>query len=156
MQDLELGWVAGYLEGEGSFLLRTGCSRPVVRVSCTDLDTLERLQGAVGGRIYPVTKRQPHWKDAWVWQLSGAEEAASLMKVIKPLMGNRRQNQITHCIEAYERHGQQMERYHQGVAARRERVRLLHQQGGLTHQAIADQVGLERSTVSHILGGRWG
>lgn len=58
----QAAWVAGLLEGEGSFV----SGRCVgITVTMTDLDVLQRLQAATGvGIINALKRRKPNHKDA--------------------------------------------------------------------------------------------
>jgi hypothetical protein len=94
MMNTDLWWVAGLLEGEGSFLLkRAGGTTLVVQCAMTDLDIIERLAGLCGGSFYPVARQKAHHKDAWSWSLRG-QPAYDLMRDLYPMMGQRRQGQI--------------------------------------------------------------
>jgi hypothetical protein len=96
MTPAQLGWVAGLLEGEGSFMVVTthGQSRPRVSMQSTDLDVLERLEAVTGvGHICDVGVRNGR-KFCWQWAAGAIEDAFWLMDCVYPLMGARRQGQI--------------------------------------------------------------
>lgn len=99
MRDVDIAWAAGLLEGEGSFTTK-GRNHTAIRVHChmTDRDILERLQELFGGHIYPIKKRETHWKDAWAWCLSSEEDAARCMELIRPHMGSRRGEKIDELL----------------------------------------------------------
>lgn len=86
--DLELGWVAGIIEGEGSFAF--GTSLRIV-VSQKDRWLLERLVNFYGGRIYP--QRKGKYTSSWNWILTGPR-ARGLGRLIKPYLSPRRQLQL--------------------------------------------------------------
>src|SRR6478609_5202089 len=89
-----VAYAAGVIEGEGSFMTTTNGYSPRVQVSMTDKDVLEQLQKTFGcGTIHAITKREEHWKDAWVWRCSG-NEALRVMEVVYPYMGLRRKAKI--------------------------------------------------------------
>jgi hypothetical protein len=93
MTDVERAWVAGLLEGEGSFVGEG--RRTTVRAMMTDLDVLERLQQVVGcGHIYRVTSRAAHHKQAYLWQVRREMEVAGLAASISPLLCERRRGQL--------------------------------------------------------------
>lgn len=142
-------WAAGVLEGEASFQLkRQRC--PVVQVQMTDLDVLEALQEVfqAGNIVGPVAKQRPHHKDSWVWSVTKAEEAATVMKAVLPFLFSRRGARVSEILEAYEASvlSEQRER-----TARNEGIVALYSAGGRTVQSIADELGLHRTTVSGIL-----
>jgi hypothetical protein len=96
-----LAWVAGVLEGEGSFLLRQG-RRPEVRAAMSDEDIIRRLHEVtgVGGAYGPFKKTfngKPA-KDSWVFSVQNQEEAYALMAALYPWMGKRRQEKIREVI----------------------------------------------------------
>ncbi len=100
MNDVDIAWVAGLLEGEGSFLFKKSGEAPLVSCHMTDLDVLEKLQNLCGGKIYTVSKRKDHWKQSWVWYVSHAN-AARLMKDVLPYMASRRSQKIKCLLEAW-------------------------------------------------------
>jgi hypothetical protein len=100
VQNIE--WVAGLLEGEGSFY--SVKPKQTVRIACsmTDLDVLEKLQSLTGcGSIFKLTKRQSHWKDAWNWTITG-RQAVELMRELLPYMGARRSERIRELLAYWE------------------------------------------------------
>ena len=99
--DVELAWVAGLLEGEGSFMTKTGGNSPKIQCTMTDLDVLERLQILMGGRIHPVKTRMAHWKDAYMWTLNG-QPAADAMKALYPWMASRRRETIDRVLAKWD------------------------------------------------------
>jgi hypothetical protein len=96
-----LAWVAGVLEGEGSFLLRQG-RRPEVRAAMTDEDIIRRLHEVtgVGGAYGPFKKtfNGKPVKDSWVFSVQNQGEAYALMVALYPWMGQRRREQIRKAI----------------------------------------------------------
>lgn len=102
MSELDVAWVAGLLEGEGTW----GGNNKSVWVSCTmtDLDVLEKLQRTVGvGKIYQGKKQKPHYKDFWIWQLRKKQQVATLSKALLPHMGKRRRERIEHIVNLAEK-----------------------------------------------------
>lgn len=95
----ELAWLAGLLEGEGSFtLLRvrgTGPrNRPVIKVAMTDLDVVQRARDIAGFGV--VSTARPNKKGCVMhaWQSMDRELAPKLMRKLLPYMGERRSRQI--------------------------------------------------------------
>jgi hypothetical protein len=97
----ELGWAAGFLEGEGSFHLSKS-----VRISAgqQSIEPLVRLQRALGcGRIRAAGTpgrgaHKAHWSKTWSWTLGGVL-AAEVMRVLEPHMSARRREQIRVCLD---------------------------------------------------------
>lgn len=101
----DLFWIAGLLEGEGYFGVKTSGTLRNVVVSChmTDLDVLESLQKRVGkGNVTgPYKNVKIGNKLRWMYNLSG-RNAYLLMKMVLPLMGGRRSDKIKKLIDGYE------------------------------------------------------
>jgi len=101
---MELHWLAGLLEGEGSFLhgppSKPNCPR--ITVQMTDLDVIQRCSTLMGVPYKNARndKRNPKWKRAWALQL-GNYRAVALMQRLHPLMGARRQAQIDRALVDY-------------------------------------------------------
>lgn len=96
-----IGYVAGILDGEGSFMTATGGYTPRVQLHMTDLDVLETVQKVTGcGTIHQITKRQEHWKQSWAWRCSG-KEAISVMNAVLPYMSRRRSQKINEVIKIW-------------------------------------------------------
>lgn len=92
LSEAEVAWIAGLLEGEGSFRVT---SNGGLQVSCgmTDKDTIEKLRRLAGGYI-----TKPHvtkgGKTLYPWCLSMREDVLQLCRLIYPWMGARRQSKI--------------------------------------------------------------
>jgi hypothetical protein len=105
LTEYELGWIVGFLEGEGSFHTHKTGRYAYPRVACgnTDRAALERLQRSLGGTIYDKGQKiQAHYLDQWQWQVAVAAEAKGLMEFLRPHMNPKRQAQIDAAIQAYE------------------------------------------------------
>lgn len=99
--DRELGWAAGFLEGEANFhkakvplkdgkLCRGGEN---IRCSQVNPDPLTLLQEIFGGRVNLVKVNTPKHNNYWHWSISGAR-ARGVMMTLYPLMSSTRQGQI--------------------------------------------------------------
>lgn len=105
--DAELAWLAGLLEGEGSFLVAR-CHvggkvypYPKIVVGMTDCDVVERAAQLLGGNsVYPLPKK-PNRKQAWRAQVTGWK-AAELMRDLYPWMGQRRKLAISTILAEYD------------------------------------------------------
>ena len=142
----ETAWIAGLLEGEGCF---QGGKGNGLTISCTmtDLDVLERLRNFCGGRIIKQRERQPHWKQTWRWGIHGRQALGVLMHIL-PLMGKRRTEKILEVVAIYKSSPRFVAKENQ-----REVKRLVDE--GLTHQQVANKLGISRSYVTHIVSGRY-
>jgi len=92
--DLDIAWLAGLLEGEGSFWFN---GSPRVKVAMTDRDIIQRAANLMGT---PVHKRNGihDRKTIWTTELGG-KGAVRIMNRILHLMGRRRTAKITEIKE---------------------------------------------------------
>lgn len=93
MTDEEWAWVAGLLEGEGSFYVHRG---KYGRAYCamTDLDVIEKLQLNLGGIIQEREPGPKGTKVVYAWSLNPQAQVKELLVKLYPLMGTRRRVQI--------------------------------------------------------------
>ena len=98
----ELYWLAGVLEGEGSFCRappsQPGC--PVLQVAMTDADVMERIGQIFGRAVTTVKPRRSHWHMTYSVRVQGLP-AVEWMGLLRPLMGKRRQAQIDRAVQSY-------------------------------------------------------
>ena len=101
LSPVDLAWVCGFLEGEGSFGAYETNKKPskkYARVQCsnTDLECIERLKALLGGNVYKQKPREgkPHYKPIYMWSLNASEQAKGVMRLMQPYMSTRRQAQI--------------------------------------------------------------
>src|SRR3990167_2660157 len=114
MTDFELGWVVGFLEGEGCFACwvqktgtpHTGGSRSLSvicdQVQKEPLDRLMRFTGA-GKVLGPYTTNKPDGNNRQPihsWRAHTAA-ASQLMETIRPHMSPRRQAQIDKALSLW-------------------------------------------------------
>lgn len=101
MTEIELAWLAGILEGEGSFMCGHPSDPGSVKISMmsTDKDIVERVATLIGNKCSSAQfdGRNPNWKPAYQIQVRG-RRAAALMRRLYPLMGKRRQGQILRAL----------------------------------------------------------
>ena len=91
MEHDDLLWLAGLLEGEGTFDLRDG-RYPRIRVGMTDRDIVGRVATLLGVRVRCSYRRPPE-AAMWHAELTG-ERAAGFMEQLLPHMGSRRSGRI--------------------------------------------------------------
>jgi hypothetical protein len=137
-------WFAGLFEGEGTFTFVHGKPKRLA-ISMTDKDVLDRVEEYFGGSVKSLVKRREHWKDAWIWSIYG-ENSVDLARKILPYLGERRARRCREYIEEFSTRTDRKKR----TEELRQRVWELRVTG-LTHQAIADIVGKDRTYVTHIL-----
>lgn len=88
-------WLAGLIEGEGSFLTVTTAGYPYgwVQVGTTDEDIALRIQSLVGGTIH-IDKRKEGWKTLYRWRMMRCKEAMAIAYGVFPWLGERRKQQV--------------------------------------------------------------
>jgi hypothetical protein len=91
-------WLAGLLEGEGTFDLHRG-KYPRIRVGMKDRDVVGRAATLLGTRVR-LTLRPFPYAAMWHSEVSGAR-AAALMAEILPIMGARRSAKIAEILGHY-------------------------------------------------------
>ncbi len=102
----ELCWLAGWLEGEGSFLRPPPSSPRKCRImgECRDIDVITRVGRALGVKAGRVRTRSLGRSPTWTVQKAGYG-AAEFMVALRPLMGERRTEQIDAALEIMEAAG---------------------------------------------------
>lgn len=103
MRDEDFYWLAGLLEGEGSFMKPAPSqpNQPIISLHMADEDIVARVAGLVGLKYRPVRNRHPEkWRDTYILQVRGSR-AVELMTRLRPFMGQRRRSQIDHALESY-------------------------------------------------------
>lgn len=101
-----LYWLAGILEGEGTFMSGPPSRphAPIVRISMTDRDVVERSAALLGRAVTPVRARKPHYKPPFITQLRGVE-AVDLMLAMRPVLGPERTAQINGVLARWKPRG---------------------------------------------------
>jgi hypothetical protein len=97
----DIYWVAGFIEGEGSFTQR-GYTQFVI-VAQVQREPLERLRRFFGGKIFFTDRYReshPNWQPVYRWYVSNAA-ARGVMMTIYPLMSPRRQVQIRKVLDLW-------------------------------------------------------
>lgn len=104
--EVEVAWLAGLLEGEGSFLTLTDRQGgreyryPKVTVNMTDRDVIERVASLFGTSVYDLPIYQKGRKPSFRAQIAGAK-AAEWMRLLRPWMGQRRRDSIDAVLAEY-------------------------------------------------------
>lgn len=95
-------WLAGLLEGEGSFLAPVPSSpnSPSITLQMTDEDVVARVAAVFCVKYHRVSARREGAKPPYMVVLKG-KRAVYLMRSLYPLMGKRRQNQIDKALQNY-------------------------------------------------------
>lgn len=96
-------WLAGLLEGEGSFLMGPPSAPryPVLALQMTDEDVVARVAAMFGRKVGCWQPRDERWLPTYLVRITGAK-AVAWMTVLRPLMGQRRQAQIDRAVASHE------------------------------------------------------
>ena len=105
MSEADIAWLAGLLEGEGSFFM-SRCpnkgvmySYPCIVVDMTDRDVIDRVAGFFGTKVYPYKNlKRPEHKEIYKSMISGSR-AVEFMQMLLPWMGVRRSAKIKELLE---------------------------------------------------------
>lgn len=103
VSDRQMFWLAGILEGEGSFLHGPPSDPNTPRIQCqmTDGDVIERIASILGVKPIPIRKvAKSHYKPTYIATLKGVN-ARDMMIKLRPLMSKRRQEQIDRALASY-------------------------------------------------------
>ena len=100
--EADLHWLAGLLEGEGTFLVGPPSAprTPAIQFWMTDRDVVERASVFLEAAVMVVPARREGWKTAYAVRIRGTR-AVLWMKRLRPLMGIRRREQIDRAIASY-------------------------------------------------------
>lgn len=151
INQLDIHWAAGLLEGEGSFFgARRGTNE--LRVTCTmaDLDVIERLRKIMGGHVWHPSVKQDRIKPTHVWSTSTSDHAFKVMTLVHPLMGERRSIKIGSVLGAYE--AKALKRKQEQLSRNALILEMFAE--GKSRYSIATTVGCCYGTVKNVIRGR--
>jgi transposase len=141
----EIAWIAGLLEGEGTFGMsdRSIC----VKILMTDRDIIERAAALLRGHMY--TRRAPKIdrprRPAWVAQVKGPGAAGWMMTIYR-LLGARRREQVRRAISKW----REMRYVRVSPLVEREILEAL-KTAGITKTDVARRLHVSRDTVYNVL-----
>lgn len=93
---VELGWAAGFLEGEGHFAAHR--NSPVVTAVQKEREPLDRLHAVFGGAMSAYTRNDG--RSYYRWQACGQRGAACMM-TLYALLSSRRQARIEDALQRF-------------------------------------------------------
>lgn len=101
----EVNWLAGLLEGEGSFLTGTPSApnAPAISMAMVDADVVRRAADLLGVNRIFARKGKGKAQDSYQFRLRG-RRAVDAMRQLHPLMGSRRQAQIQRALASNDPH----------------------------------------------------
>ena len=102
IDDADLYWLAGLLEGEGTFLAGPPSAprSPAVQVAMVDRDVIERAGRLLVAAVCVLPSRREGWRTAYCVRVRGMR-AVLWMQRLRPLMGTRRTQQIDRAMASY-------------------------------------------------------
>jgi hypothetical protein len=91
ISELDLHWLAGLLEGEGSFMPGEPSSpnAPRISLAMTDFDIVRRAADLLGIKSVGEYEGKNGWQTSYSFHLKG-NRAIAVMRQLYPLMGARR------------------------------------------------------------------
>jgi hypothetical protein len=102
MRTLDIAWLGGLIEGEGSFNDSKGS--PNIELQMTDRDTLRKAAGLFGvdeqAPWRHVKNGKAHYKTVYVCRLYGTR-AVSWMMTLYPFLGERRQGRVAGILQRW-------------------------------------------------------
>ena len=104
----DIFWIAGFLEGEGSFSLSGGGrgarrTTPVVSAAQVQKEPLLRIHSLIGGNVRHCKGRPKNGgkaSDYWRWSC-GVNRSVGIMLTLFPLMSPKRKEQIKKATSAW-------------------------------------------------------
>jgi hypothetical protein len=98
----DLLWLAGLVEGEGSFFPGSPSAPglPVMQVAMVDVDVISRVARMLGVAVRVIRPRREEWKTIYTCRVRGAP-AVAWMTALRPHLGLRRRSQVNRAIASY-------------------------------------------------------
>lgn len=149
---MNIDYIAGFFDGEGSFGLYGKIKRPKVSITQTDFDILEKIRIFLGmGQVYKLSKRKDNWKDSWIFTITNREDCLKFVKLIKPhLLLERKIKKAEEIIDELENYLENNKLYKSERDTLKQKVIELSLQG-FSCREIEKKLPLSRTTVSRML-----
>lgn len=106
ISEIDLSWLAGLLEGEGSFMMSGNIVNgktyfyPKITVAMTDQDVIWRVSDLFGTSVYKIPNKRTDRLQQYRAHVSGSR-AAIIMNQLRDHMGSRRKAKIDEILEQY-------------------------------------------------------
>lgn len=101
--DLEIGFVVGMIEGEGSIVLyrKGGRISPRVGIANSDKGLLEKCKRIMGGKIYAFKRRIPNRKVAYSLVIASLNGVYETLVALRPFLMSERKTRICDLVLAF-------------------------------------------------------
>lgn len=151
LSDIDVGWVVGFLEGEGTFQLRTPGAGgkygyPSIRAFQVQKWPIEKLHRLLGGTMHlrDSPSRSVRAQPCWTWYRDG-RDVTEILIALQPLFSPRRQNQIQRILDGTKRGAPPKLSYEIAQAIR----------ASDEHRSVlADRYGVTSNTISFVRSGK--
>ncbi|BDA51901.1 hypothetical protein COCOBI_pt-2040 (chloroplast) [Coccomyxa sp. Obi] len=110
LTEIEIAWLAGLIEGEGSFGLDARSATqykisrappsPYMRISMIDEDVIERVGKLVNKKCFSPTRRTVTEKQVYAVHVGDRATLSWLLPRLFPYFGKRRQEAVQECLDA--------------------------------------------------------
>lgn len=96
----DIQWLAGLLEGEGSFCISRSGSVPRLVLQMTDKDVVSSAASLLKSKVWGTVRKTKGHKDIWACGVAGLT-AIEWMRLLRPFLGIRRQHQILSVVKQW-------------------------------------------------------
>ena len=110
LSEIKIAWLAGLLEGEGSFGLdarsakrynvSTAPPSPFLRIAMTDQDIIERVSKLVNKNYFSPKRLTATGKRVYIVHVGDRATLGALLPRLFPYFGKRRQEVVQKCVVA--------------------------------------------------------
>lgn len=149
MKLTDLHWLAGLLEGEGSFYLGES-STPSIVVTMTDLEPVRKASILMGSKSVTSSTVTSAGKRVYRTSLSRAKKVRKLLLLLMPLMSPRRQGQIERLISRCNK----MEDDYISGFQKAELVTYLVKVKGVSQAELSRRTGISDSVIHNVIAGK--
>lgn len=101
MDELDVAWLAGIIEGEGS-LTKNKYNSWQLQITMTDKDVIEKISQLVDQKMWKKKKYKETEKQAYKVTLCHKDKLRQLLPRLMPYMGQRRYNRMEECMWSIE------------------------------------------------------
>jgi transposase-like protein len=153
---IDLGWAAGFLEGEGSMCFP---AHKDIRVMAWQVQRapLDKLHDLFGGNVLAKKTLETSWnrQPLHYWSLGGSR-AAALMMTLYPLMSPKRQGEMRKTLQGWRERGAKFGEYHYSSIATDDSILQAMQRvlDGERVNEVARSIGVHHSILSQWMTGK--